>query len=92
MFCAAPMWAATASKSSKHHWSRSADPESAYASSSMAAIVATRQAQAAFSTRDHDDSAPAPRVPVVASTRSSNMNPVYGAGTTKSVLPQAFCG
>ena len=40
----------------------------------MAAIAATRRAQAADSTRDHDSTAPAPEVPAVEATNESNMH------------------
>ena len=40
----------------------------------MPAIAATLRAQAADSTRNHDSTAPAPEVPVVAETSESNMH------------------
>ena len=40
----------------------------------MPAIAATRRAQAADSTRDHDSTAPAPEVPAVVATNDSNMH------------------
>jgi hypothetical protein len=39
----------------------------------MPAIAATRRAQAAFSTRCHDSTAPAPEVSAVEATNDSNM-------------------
>src|ERR1700712_2685733 len=62
MRSAAPMCAATASQLSRHHRSRDADPDAAYAVSSMPAIPATLRAQAADSARDHASTAPAPEV------------------------------
>jgi hypothetical protein len=40
----------------------------------MVTIAATRRAQAAFSTRDHDSTAPAPEVSAVEATNDSNMH------------------
>ena len=73
MRSAAPMWAATASQVSVHHRSRSSAPSAAWAVSNMAAIAATLRAHAADSTRAHAANAPAPDVPAVASTKSSNI-------------------
>src|SRR3978361_829064 len=89
MRSAAPMCAATASQLSRHHRSRDADPEAAYAVSSMPAIAATRRAHAADSARSHAPTAPAPEEPPAAVAKDSNIHSTLGASADQYQARQA---
>ena len=58
----------------------------------MPAIAATRRAQAADSTRDHDSTAPAPEVPAAMVANDSNMHSNLPARTDAQQTSTTACG